>query len=130
MTKLFLATLRTTFHAEDEVEARLVANEIEEAASTVLDEEDVLELTQVIPYDVTSAVEPTELINQMRLVRDMLIKTRIIQCFEEAQAIDKIAWILEHRAEDTFDLSGYDHTAFFERSEKLLGRKNANDING
>lgn len=120
---MFLATMRATFHAEDEVEARLVVNEIEEAVSSRLDEEDTLTVTQIIPADQSvNLLEPTELVNQMRAARDMLIKTRIVQCFELAKELDKTAWILENRREATFDLSSYDYTSFFEHSEKLLGR--------
>lgn len=123
MTRHFLATMRASFHAEDEVEARLIANEIEEAVSTVLDEDDTLDVTQVIPVDLQGQIEPTEMVNQLRLVVDMLITTRIVQCYEAAKELHKIAWVLEHRREDSFDLTAYDYTEFFERADFLLGRK-------
>lgn len=122
MTRRFLATMRASFHAEDEVEARLIANEIEEAVSTILDEGDTLDITQIIPVDLQDQIEPTEVVNQLRLTVDMLIKTRIIQCYESARELHKIAWILEHRREDSFDLTAYDYTEFFERADMLLGR--------
>lgn len=122
----FLATIRAVFEAEDEVEAALIANEIQEATSALF-EEDVtdgtVDVTQVIPYGLVGKVEPAELVAQLRRCCDMLIMTRIVQCFEQAKELDKLAWILEHREEETFDITGYDYGAIFERADKLLGRK-------
>ena len=117
----YLATIRCTLDAEDELEARMEVNELSEAAVELLDEDETIDATQIIPYGLQRAVEPTEMVEQMRRVRDMLIKTRIVQCFELAQHIDKVAWILEHRAEESFDLSGYDYGAIYDRAKELLG---------
>lgn len=121
MMQKYLATVRVTFDAEDEVEAQLIGNEISEALDKVLEDDDTVDVTQIIPFGVGS-VTPEEMVTEMRRVRDMLIKTRIIQCYELAKELDKQAWILEHRREDSFDLTNYDYTAFFENADKLLGR--------
>jgi hypothetical protein len=125
MTQKYLATLRVVFTAEDEVEAQLIGNEMAETLDTkVLEDDDTVDVTQIIPSIVRSThIEPTELVNQLNTCRDMLIKTRIVQCFEEAKELDKLAWVLEHRGEETFDLTGYDYTAFFEHADVILGRK-------
>lgn len=123
MSNQFIATLRATFEADDEVEAALMANELVEAAADIMDEGATLDVTQVIPLDLKRKIEPAELVEQLRKSRDMLILTRIIQCFELAKELDKIAWILEHRSEDSFDLAGYDYTAPYDRADELLGRK-------
>ena len=119
----FIATLRSVFDAEDELSAALVANELQEAVAALLDEDDTVDVTQVIPYDLPSRVEPTEIVELLRRCRDVLIMTRVVQLFELAKEIDKAAWILEHRNEQSFDLSGYDYGAVFDRADELLGRK-------
>lgn len=123
MARLFIATLRSVFGADDELEAMLVANELQEAIANLLDDDDTVDVTQVIPYSLGKQIEPAEIVEQLRRCRDILIVTRIVQCFELAKEIDKVAWILEHRNEQAFDLTGYDHGAIFDRADKLLGRK-------
>jgi len=119
----FVATLRTMFDAEDEMEAVLVANELQEAVAEKLDEDDTVDVTQVIPIETMSGhVEPTELVEQMYRCRDLLIKTRIVQCYDLAGWLDKTAWILEHRQEATFDITGYDHGRMLDKANVLLGR--------
>lgn len=125
--KQFIATLRTTFGAEDELEATLMANELQEAVANLLDDGETVDVTQVIPYNLPKRLEPAEIVEQLRRSRDVLIMTRIVQCFELAKEIDKIAWILEHRAEESFDLSGYDYTAVFDRADQLLNRRRIAD---
>lgn len=122
MTQKYLATVRITFEAEDEVEAQLIGNEVSETLDKILEDEDTIDVTQIIPFGVDSAT-PEEMVAEMRRVRDMLIRTRIIQCFDLAKEIDKQAWILEHRAEETFDLTGYNYTKFFDHVDRVLGRK-------
>jgi len=119
----FIATLRSVFGAEDELSAALVANELQEAVATLLDEDDTVDVTQVIPYDLPDRVEPAEIGELLRRCRDVLIMTRVIQLVELAKELDKAAWILEHRNEQSFDLSGYDYGKVFDRAEELLGRK-------
>lgn len=118
----YLATVRVTFEAEDEVEAQLIGNEMSEHLAQLLEDNDTVDVTQMIPFG-TDWTTPEEMVAHMRIVRDMLIRTRIIQCFDLAKEIDKQAWILEHRAEETFDLTNYDYTAFFDLSDNILGRK-------
>src|SRR6266542_3511193 len=113
----YIATLRVVFDAESEVDAVIVANDFQEAIADKLDhEEETVDVTQVIPATARAAVEPTELVNQMRVVVDMLIVTKIKDCFDLAQWIHRTAWILEHRTEETFDLSGYDYGSFMDHA--------------
>jgi hypothetical protein len=126
----YLATLRATFDAEDELEAQLLTHDMTERLDSLLEDDDTVDVTQLIPFGVLGEVEPAELVNLMRRVRDMLIMTRIVQCFDLAKGIDQTAWILEHRAEATFDLSGYNYTALFDRADELLGRHLADKREG
>jgi len=116
----YLATIRVTFDAEDEIEAQLVAHDLVETTQGFLEEDDTIDVTQVVPFGRIAIVEPAELVTALRRACDMLITTRITQCFELAKDIHRTAWILEHRGEETFDLSGYDYGAIFTRAKELL----------
>jgi len=121
-SRTYIGTIRCVIEAQDELEARIEMNEVVEAAAEVLDDNDTIDVTQIMPAELQGAIEPAEMVEQLRRSRDMLIKTRIVQCFELAREIDKTAWILEHRTEESFDLSGYDWGAFMDLANKLLGR--------
>jgi len=121
--RTFIGTIRCVIEAQDELEARLEMNEVVEAAAEVLDEGETIDVTQIIPIELQRAIEPAEMVEQLRRSRDLLIKTRIVQCFELARELDKTAWVLEHRAEESFDLSGYDWGEFMDLTNRLLGRK-------
>ena len=119
----FIATLRSGYGAKDELEAALIANEFQEAIAGLLDEDDTVDVTQVIPFSLPGRVEPAEIVELLRRCRDVLIMTRIMQCFELAKDLDRTAWVLEHRQEESFDVSGYDYGKVFDRADELLGRK-------
>jgi hypothetical protein len=121
--RTFIGTIRCVLEAQDELEARLEMNEIVEAGAELLDDQETIDITQIVPAELQGVIEPAEMVEQLRRSRDMLIKTRIVQCFELARELDKTAWILEHRAEESFDLSGYDWGAFMDLTDKLLGRR-------
>lgn len=123
MSRKFIATLRTVYKATDELEAALIANEFQEAIAGLLDEWETVDVTQIIPHDLPQRIEPAEVVELLRRCRDVLIMTRIVQCFELAKDLDRTAWVLEHRQEESFDISGYDYGKVFERADELLGRK-------
>src|SRR2546427_1877584 len=100
-----------------------MANEFQEAVAKLLDEDDTVDVTQVIPLELPGRIEPAEIVELMRRCRDVLIMTRIVQCFDLARELDKTAWVLEHRQEESFDISGYDYAGVFDRADELLGRK-------
>lgn len=130
--KQYLATLRLMFFESDDVAANVTAEIIRERASELIEEEDTLEVTQVIPLTLSAPVEPSEMVNEMRRVCDMLIATRIKECYDLAQWIHKTAWILEQRREPGFSDGSYDYMSFVERSNEVLQstkpkEKNANN---
>lgn len=120
----YLATLRITLEADTEVEARVMANQCAEAVDENFneDEEHTVDLTQIIPWSTKTLVTPEEVVAQLRSCCNLLIKTKIVQCFELAREMHKVAWILENRRETTFDMSNYDHGEFQELANQLLGR--------
>ena len=120
----YIITLRVIYDGPDEMDAKLAANDLHDHTREILKDDDSVYVTQILPYEGHyRAVEPTELVESMRHCVDLLIMTKITQCFELAQSLDKTAWVLEHRDEETFDLNGYDHAAIFDRAKILLGRK-------
>jgi len=125
----YIATMRLVLEAEDDVAADLAAEEVREAAAQALDEDvdETIDVTQVIKADLSGAVEPAEVVEQLRRSRDLLILTRLKTCFELAKELDKVAWVLEHRREDTFDLGSYDYGSFFDRARELLDQRRTND---
>lgn len=118
--KQYIATYRLTFFESDDVTANVTAELIRERASQLIEEEDVLEVTQVLPFSINAPVEPAELVNQMRLTAKMLIATRIKDCFELAQWLHKTAWILEHRSEETGADANYDYGSWLEFANAVL----------
>lgn len=118
--KQYLATLRLVFFESDDVSANVTAELIRERASELIEEEDTIEVTQVLPLSLSAPVEPSEMVNDMRRVCDMLIATRIKECYDLAQWMHKTAWILEHRIEPGFSDGGYDYMSFIERSNAIL----------
>lgn len=120
----YVATLRAFFDADDDASAMLIADKIAENAAVDLnddeDSDDAVVLTQVT----SNALELTgeESITQFRLTRNLLIKTRIKQCYEMAKELDKMIWVLEHRQEQGFDLANYDYTKFYEIADDILNR--------
>lgn len=117
----FLATMRVTFDADDEVEARIIGNELAEAlAKHVLEDDDTADVTQIIPMFLPDAVTPEEVVGQLRRCIDMLIKTRISQCVDLAQWMHRVAWLLETRSENDYSLANYDYGEFMKHMTNLL----------
>lgn len=129
----YIATLRLTFFEADDVSANVTAELIRERASELIEEEDSLEVTQVLPFGLDAPIEPTELVNQMRHTCDMLIATRIRECYDLGRELHRMAWILEHRAEASGSDAGYDWGSFIERANNVLQttkRKDADNAKG
>lgn len=118
--KQYIATLRLTFFESDDVTANVTAELIRERASELIEEEDALEVTQVLPFSLDAPIEPAELVNQMLLTSKMLIATRVKECYELAQWLHKTAWILEHRTEEAGSDAGYDYGQWLEFANAVL----------
>jgi hypothetical protein len=117
----FIATFRAIFQAESEGQAAMIADLVCENGARDLDEEnDVLFTTQVTSN--ATDLSPEESVVTIRKARNALIKTRIKQCYEMAKELDKMAWILEHRADRDFSLAGYDYGDFFRTAEQIFLR--------
>lgn len=117
----YIATLRLTYAVETALDAQMVGIEATELLSNkLLEDGDTCDITQIIPMSLEN-VTPEEMVQQLRRSVDLLIKTKIVQCVDLARELHKTAWILEHRREDNFDVSGYDYGSFNDRIEEILG---------
>lgn len=116
----YVATLRAMFDADDDVEAINIADIISENGAIDLVEEDgdTLEVTQVTSLAVD--LIPQEVLIQLRQSRNLLIRTRIRQCYDTARDLDQIIWALAHRDEQNFDMSSYDYGKLVEITSQVL----------
>lgn len=119
----YVATLRASFAADDEVQAQLAADNMAEAVRELLDEDtDDVVVTQVI--DTEPAIVADEMVNVLARARDTLIKTRMMSYVDLAREIDKVCFALEYG--DLQTLVPYDYGRFMERVEQLLRKPDGN----
>jgi hypothetical protein len=117
----YVATFRAIFDAEDDVMAAIVSDQIRLNAESDLDTEDgdSVECTQVTSNALD--LQPEELFSQLRRTRNLLIKTRIKECFQMARDFDQMIYALQFRDQPSFiGMSGYDWGKFMEDAEAIL----------
>lgn len=117
--QLFIGTLRIFIHTDTEVEAVLATSEITDLVEDFLDDEDgdKAELTQLTQF--TTDVEPSETLTILAHARNVLIKTRIKDCFDMAQSLDQMIHSLRYR-EASGLLPPYDYSGFMETANDIL----------
>ncbi len=98
----------------------LAADDIADLAKEYLVEEDGdrVELTQLLP--VSSDVEPVELLNILGMARNALIKTKIKECFTQAQGLDQVMHALRHRDSGDGMVPPYDYGGFFDIAKAVI----------
>lgn len=123
MVETYVATIRLTYTATDDVEAQMIAELARERAESELDtEEDQDEaiLTQVTCFALQ--VEPSELLVRLAQTRNDLIRTRYRECFELARELDRLADALKKRLLP-HEVTNYDFGRFMEVAEAILQKK-------
>jgi hypothetical protein len=122
LSKRYVATFRAVYDADNDVEAAVVADQIRLNAEQDLDEEDgdSFECSQVT----SNALEltPDETLSQLRRARNLLIKTRIKQCYELAREMDQLIYALQFRDQPDFTMGGYDFGQFMDLTMAILER--------
>lgn len=118
----YVATLRAVFDAEDDVHAAVVADQIVANGEQDLDDDegDTLEVTQVTCNQLE--LMPDEVIIQLKRARNLLIKTRIKQCFQLARDLDQQIYALRFRDSVDFAMSGYSYGDFMDLAEAIIVR--------
>jgi hypothetical protein len=124
----YVSTFRAVFEAEDDVAAAVISDQIRLNAEVDLDTEDgdTFECTQTT----SNALElmPEELFERLKLARNLLINTRIKQCFHLAQDLDKIVYALQFRNDSPdFTMSGYDYGKFMDVAMTILEERKVPD---
>ena len=116
----YVATIRLTFQAADDVEAQMISELARERAESELDTEDDKDeaiLTQVTSF--SAAVEPRELLTRLTLTRNDLIRTRYRECFELARQLDVLLDALQKRLLPE-EVTDYDYGHFPEVAQRIL----------
>lgn len=120
MTQNYVATLRVTYKAEDDVEAQLIAELARERAESELDteeDEDEVILTQVTCFE--ASVEPRELLDRLLRARNDLVRTRYKECFDLARELDRLCDALQKRLLPE-EVTDYDFGRFMEVATAIL----------
>lgn len=123
----YVATLRAIYDATDDVEAVFIADKIRENGFADLDEdEDLLDVTQVTSNHLN--LSPEETIVQLKRARNLLIKTRIRECYMLAKELDMQIHALSLRESPEIVASTYDHGDFMDLAERILMKGESPDV--
>jgi hypothetical protein len=120
----YIAVLHVYMKEQSEVDALMAADDIKQhLESDILDKEDLgeaVDVVQVIPaFDDPS---PSASVMQLRRARNILIRTRIKECFDTSRDLHRIAWELERRSDP--EMSNYDHGSFLPIAAEVLAGGN------
>lgn len=123
----FIATLRAVYDAADEVEAIYIAEQIRDNGAKDLEEDegDTLSVTQVTNN--TLDILPQEVVSELRKARNLLIRTRIRDCLDVAQALDKVLFSIYHREDPRYAGGAYSYGDFMEIVGQVLKGESPND---
>lgn len=118
----FVATLRATYDADDDIAAEVVADQIRLNAETDLDDDegDEVEITQVTSNGLQ--LTPDELMVLLRKARNALIKTRVRQYWELAKEVDRAIYTMHFKDDPMFSEAGYSHGDFMDLTVAILER--------
>jgi len=117
----YIATLRAVYDAKDEVEAIFIADKILENGSVDLEDDDTFSVTQVTSN--TISLTPQEITDVLLRARNILIRTRIRDCFQQARELDRIIYLLGFQEEDwEYASAGYSYGNFMDAAEAILMR--------
>jgi hypothetical protein len=116
----FIAVLHVYMKEDSEVQAVLAADDIKQhLEKEILDKEELdeaVDVVQVIPaFDDPT---PSASVMQLRRARNILIRTKIIDCFNIARELHRVAWELEKRTDP--DMSNFDHGSFLPVAQAVL----------
>jgi len=119
----FVSTFRATYDADNDVEAAIVADQIRLNAEQDLEAEDgdTFECTQTT----SNALEltPDEVLSQFRRTRNLLIKTRIKECYNLARELDQMIFVLQFRDQPSFTIGSYDYGKFMDLTIAILEKE-------
>lgn len=126
----FLTVLHIYHSSETEVDAIAEADDIKLGIEKhLIDTEngEAVDVVQVIPT--SEDPTPTAQVTQLRRSRNILIRTRIKECWEFAKALDEIIFQLSKRTlgEGEYRHAGYDWSNFMTVTKEVLDGHNPLD---
>jgi hypothetical protein len=125
----YVASFRAIYTAEDDVEAELIADKIEEnaRADLVIDDEADYEPSFACTQLVNNVLDisPQEVVTILRKARNLLIRSRRRSALDVARMIDIEAFAVEQRREPGMETVGYDYGRFLDVCETILKEKSA-----
>lgn len=108
MAEKYLASYRVVFNAEDGLQAKIIADHLQDLVADELDEDDeAIDLTQLIPLG-----EPRtnlEAANTLRAARNVLLRTKKQDAYDMARMLDQMAHVIAERSEE---MSGMVHPTY------------------
>lgn len=128
----FVATFRVVFDEDSEVQAGVTmeALAIEMEQYMEIDSEDPesgdVTMTQLVNFG--EPTKRTDLVNDLRRIRNVLIATKHSESFDVAKMMDMLAWRYEEMMSPAFELNPqYDHTHFLEIAQAVFQGKSPTD---
>lgn len=114
--------MRVVLNVEDEIDATLTMDRLQQECQDLLDEEegDEVIVTQIAPF--TTDVPPEELLTIFRRARNALIRTRIKDCFDVARSLDMVIYDLAVKQDPTMPVQ-YDYGRMMDFLERILKNK-------
>jgi hypothetical protein len=115
--------MRVVLNVEDELEATLAMDRLKMEAIALLDEEegDSVEVTQLIPFT-TDNLAPEEILVNLKKTRNILIRTRIRDCYDLASALDQTIHTLQAQIDPSY-INTYDYGRMLSFAERILKHK-------
>ena len=115
----FIGTFRIVLNVQDEVEANLTMDRLRLECEDLLDEDDGDEvlMTQLIPF--TTDVNPEEILTILKRARNVLIRTRMKQCWDLARDLDMTIHTLATQVYPEYP-ANYDYSKLLEISDRIL----------
>jgi hypothetical protein len=117
----FVSTMRVITYCQDEVEAQITMDRLNEMVMEQLDEEDGDRVVVTQTTQFTTDVSPEEVLNVLKRARNVLIRTRIKQCFDLARDMDMTI----HQLSQQYDAEYkpvYDYGNFITVAERILNK--------
>lgn len=104
----YVTTLRVVINASSDQEAWYLAETMRQEIVPLLNVDDAderVEVTQVTNF--TTHLVPLEVVERLRIARNLLIHTRLKECLNVARELDQCIWVLKHRREDMWEMGDY-----------------------
>lgn len=124
MAHRYVATFRVVFNADTDVEAGVIGGHLQEVIADEFTDDDgeaeTVDMTQLISFG--ESLTAQEAANTLRKARNVLLRTKMKDCYDVASSLDQMAHALEHR--DQIEMGGeapvtYDFSHFVDVAHEI-----------